>query len=147
MKFIYKNKNFLVRNKLRKIDTIMSSSKTFKKNAKNYILNTKTHSDFSKSIYRNENNSTNYRNENISTNYRNENVSTNYRSIFSEGEVLPTLMSNGTSEDFFIFKTSNFKNENDYKRHFQSKSKDKTINNLMTHIVIFFIIFFIIILG
>ena len=66
--------------------------------------------------------------------YKNTNISTNYRTTYEEE--LQTQISNNTIDDFLMIKTSEFKNDKEYKKHIGSKSKDKTINCLMNHIVI-----------
>lgn len=39
-------------------------------------------------------------------------------------------------DDFLLVKGSEFRNEKEYKKHFNSLSRNKTINNIMNHIVI-----------
>jgi len=85
-------------------------------------MKTSTNKDLSKSIF------------------KNLNISTKFGTTFTD--TLQTQLSNtyntynNTSNDeYLLVKCSEFKNEKDFKKHFNTKSKDKTINSIMSHIV------------
>lgn len=107
---------FLVQNKLRKIDEMINSSTILKKNAKKYILNDR---------------------ETTRSNFRYDNASTNCRSTLTDILHTQNSIYNSTG-DFLMIKSSNFRNNEEYQKYLISKSNDKSINHLMTHIVIFF---------
>ena len=74
----------------------------------------------------------NVSNEREYTKSRNENFSTYCKSTFSD--VLQTQNSNSNIlDDFLMVRSANFKNENEYKKHLITKSRDSRVNNIMNH--------------